>query len=204
MAGAGAGVLALGACSGITLAGTSQLGPVTTLGLDAGQVQLDLEGRSVQTWGYNGTVPGPEIRLREGETLRVPLRNGLPDPTTVHWHGISLVNAMDGAPFLTQAPVEPGAGFDYEFVVPEAGTHWYHAHVGHQLDRGLYGALIVEPRHEELSYDREYTLLLDDWRDGLDNRPENPTGHGDHDPTNSPALPADPRERVSFGAATTR
>lgn len=199
MAGAGAGALALGACSGITLAGTSQLGPVTTLVLDAGQVRLDLEGTPVETWGYNGTVPGPEIRLREGETLRVPLRNGLSDPTTVHWHGISLVNAMDGAPFLTQAPVEPGAGFDYEFVVPEAGTHWYHAHVGHQLDRGLYGALIVEPRHEELSYDREYTLLLDDWRDGLDDRPESSTGHGDHDATVSPALPDDPRERVSFG-----
>ncbi|QJY50757.1 multicopper oxidase domain-containing protein [Pseudonocardia broussonetiae] len=118
-----AGVLALGACSVTTAAGASQRGPATTLGLDAGQVRLDLQGAPVQTWGYNGTVPGPEIRLRGGETLRVPLRNGLPDPTTVHWHGISLVNAMDGAPFLTQPQVEPGTGFDYEFVVPEAGTH---------------------------------------------------------------------------------
>ncbi|MDN5933968.1 MAG: multicopper oxidase family protein, partial [Pseudonocardia sp.] len=136
----------------------------------------DLAGTPVQTWGYNGTVPGPEIRIRAGDVLRAPLRNALPEPTTIHWHGISLVNAMDGTPGLTQAPVDPGTAFDYEFVVPDAGTHWYHAHSGHQLDRGMYGALIVEPRTEELAYDREYTVLLDDWRDGLDTTPD----RGDH------------------------
>lgn len=182
MAGAGAGLLAVGGCSG----------PATTVGLDAAPVGLDLAGRIASTWGYNGAVPGPEIRVREGATLRVPVRNRLPEPTSVHWHGISLVNAMDGTPGLTQDPVAPGAGFDYEFVVPEPGTHWYHSHSGHQLDRGLYGAVIVEPRREELAYDREYVLLLDDWRDGLPREPGDHSGH--RMPTDD-----DPLGRVSFG-----
>ncbi|MBW0119395.1 multicopper oxidase family protein [Pseudonocardia abyssalis] len=181
LAGAGAGLLALGACAGPTSG--------TLLSLGAGEVGLDLAGTRVTTWGYDGTVPGPEIRLRAGETLRVPLVNALPEPTTVHWHGISLPNAMDGTPGLTQPPIAPGTDFEYAFTVPDAGTHWYHAHSGHQLDRGLYGALIVEPAVEELSYDREYTLLLDDWRDGVDTGRD----HAGHDETEPPA------ERVSFG-----
>ncbi len=201
MTGAVAGLLALGACSG-PVAAPGQV----TVGLDAGPVALDLGGTLAATWGYNRTVPGPEIRIREGETLRVPLRNGLAEPTSIHWHGISLVNGMDGTPGLTQAGVPPGAGFEYRFVVPEAGTHWYHSHSGFQLDRGLYGALIVEPRREELAYDREYVLLVDDWRDGVPRkgspsenagRDGSHSGHGtpgDDDPTD-----ADLSGPVSFG-----
>lgn len=202
--GAGAGLIALGACSA-----PAPGAPVTEVALAAGEVGLDLAGTLATTWGYNGTVPGPELRVRAGDVLRAPLRNTLPEPTTIHWHGISLVNAMDGTPGLTQAPVEPGAAFDYEFVVPEAGTHWYHAHSGHQLDRGMYGALIVEPRVEELAYDREHTLLLDDWRDGLDASADDGehAGHGGgvglggYGPGTAPSTVADPgpAERVSFG-----
>lgn len=193
-AGAGAGLLALGACSGAP----SAAGPAgRAFALDAAPMQVDLAGRAAKTWGYNGQLPGPEIRLREGETLRVDLQNRLTDPTTVHWHGISLDNAMDGVPFVTQPPVEPGAGFAYEFRVPEPGSFMYHAHVGHQLDQGLYGPLIVEPRREKLSYDREYIVMLDDWRDGLDTRPDvsadEHAGHG------SGEEEVDPLEWVSFG-----
>lgn len=201
LAGLGAGLLALGGCGGGTPAP-----PGVTVPLAAGEVGIDLAGTRATTWGYAGTVPGPEIRLRAGETLRVPLTNALPEPTTVHWHGISLVNPMDGTPGLTQPPIAPGTSFEYAFAVPDAGTHWYHAHSGHQLDRGLYGALIVEPAVEELSYDREYTLLLDDWRDGLDAAPAG--GHADHGspPGGSGAFggtdaaedPGGP-DRVSFG-----
>lgn len=131
-------------------------------------VQLDLAGTVVTTWGYNGMVPGPEIRLRRGETVKARLTNALPAETTIHWHGITLVNAMDGVPGVTQAAVQPGTGFDYEFTVPDAGSYMYHAHVGHQLDLGLYGPLIVESDEPEpLAYDRDYTLMLDDWSDGL-------------------------------------
>jgi FtsP/CotA-like multicopper oxidase with cupredoxin domain len=161
------------------------------LRLRAAPVRLDLAGTEVPTWGY-GTVPGPEIRLRAGEVLRVQLENELPEDTTVHWHGLAPPNAMDGVPGITQAPVVPGKGFTYEFETPIAGSFMYHAHVGVQLDRGLYGPLIVEPRTEELSYDREYTLMLDDWRDGV----ENHAGHGA--PVDAGPDP-DPVDAVSFG-----
>jgi len=136
----------------------------------ASPFEIDLAGTVVTTWGYNGTVPGPEIRLKRGATVRARLTNALPDETTIHWHGINLVNAMDGVPGVTQEAVKPGGFFSYEFQVPDAGSFMYHAHVGHQLDLGLYGPLIVESDaavDEPLPYDREYTLMIDDWRDGL-------------------------------------
>src|SRR5690606_12053344 len=117
-------------------------------------------------WGYEGTVPGPQLRFRQGERLRIELENLLPQPTTVHWHGIRLPNAMDGVPYLTQAPVKAAGGrFLYEFALPDAGTFWYHPHLGspEQVGRGLYGALIVE-EPEPPAIDRDLVWILDDWR----------------------------------------
>ena len=112
----------------------------------------------------------------------------------MHWHGLAPPNAMDGVPGLTQRPVAPGADFLYEFPTPVAGSFMYRAHVGVQLDRGLYGPLAVEPRHEPLSYDREYTLMLDDWADG----PHRHAGHGGGEAPAPPAV-TDPAALVSFG-----
>ena len=78
------------------------------------------------TSGYDGIVPGPALRVRRGEEVRVRLINDLPEPTAVHWHGVRVVNAMDGAPPLTQAAIAPGDSFDYRFAAPDAGTYWYH------------------------------------------------------------------------------
>ena len=114
-------------------------------------------------WTYNGTVPGPEIRVTEGETLRVTLHNLLEEPTSIHWHGLPVPFSMDGVPDLTQPAVPPRGTFVYEFTATRPGTYWYHTHFGYQLDRGLYGALVVEPSREPLRYDQEYTLVLDDW-----------------------------------------
>lgn len=116
-------------------------------------------------WAYNGSLPGPEIRFRQGDRLRVLLSNALPDATTIHWHGVRVPNAMDGVPNLTQAPVEPGETFAYEFDLPDAGTYWYHPHQRsfEQVGRGLYGALIVE-EPEPITTDRELVWILDDWR----------------------------------------
>jgi len=117
-------------------------------------------------WGYNGSVPGPELRLRQGECLRVAVENRLDEETTVHWHGIRLPNAMDGVPHLTQKPIAANGGkFLYEFDVPDAGTYWYHPHQRslEQVGRGLYGALIVEEREPPV-VDRDITWVLDDWR----------------------------------------
>nr|WP_239995080.1 multicopper oxidase family protein [Rhodosalinus sediminis] len=115
-------------------------------------------------WGYEGRAPGPAIRVLQGERVRRRLVNDLPEPTSVHWHGIRIDNAMDGVSGLTQEAVAPGQAFDYDFVAPDAGTYWYHAHNRSwvQVARGLHGPLIVDEA-EPPEVDREETLVLDDW-----------------------------------------
>lgn len=154
-------------------------GPVREYRLTARPADWTVGGApSAPAWTYNGTVPGPELRVREGETLRVVLRNELPEATTIHWHGVPVPFAMDGVPDLTQAAVPPGQTFVYEFAAQTPGTYWYHTHVGYQLDRGLYGALIIEPRRESLEYDQEYTLVFDDWLLDPDHPQPNPDASG--------------------------
>jgi FtsP/CotA-like multicopper oxidase with cupredoxin domain len=116
-------------------------------------------------WAYDGLLPGPEIRVRQGERLRVRVENGLAEETTVHWHGIRVPNAMDGVPHLTQKPIAPGETFVYEFDCPDAGTYWYHPHQRsfEQVGRGLAGALIVEEVTPP-AVDRDVTWVLGDWR----------------------------------------
>ncbi|MBI1774444.1 MAG: multicopper oxidase family protein [Proteobacteria bacterium] len=116
-------------------------------------------------WGYGGTVPGPEIRLSQGERLRAVVENRLKEGTTVHWHGIRVPNAMDGVPRLTQDTIQPGASFTYEFDLPDAGTYWYHTHDNspEQIGRGLYGPLIVE-EPEPPKVDRDVVWVLGDFR----------------------------------------
>jgi FtsP/CotA-like multicopper oxidase with cupredoxin domain len=116
-------------------------------------------------WCYNGQVPGPEIRVRQGDRLRIHVENGLDEETTVHWHGVRVPNAMDGVPHLTQMPIGPRETFTYEFDAVDAGTFWYHPHQRsfEQVGRGLYGPLIIEGP-APLRVDREVTWVLDDWR----------------------------------------
>jgi FtsP/CotA-like multicopper oxidase with cupredoxin domain len=182
--------LALGACTGEPDSGAGVVGPsapavgqaetrrrrpgapVREVALTAAAVTIDLAGRNVTTWAYNTTVPGPVVRLRAGEVLRARLDNRLPEPTTIHWHGVALRNDMDGAPGMTQPPVGPGGRFTYQFTVPDPGTYWFHPHVGLQLDRSLYGALLVDDPAEPGGYDREQVVVLDDWTDGVGPTPE--------------------------------
>ena len=116
-------------------------------------------------WTYSGTVPGPLLRLRQGERLRVVVENRLSEATTVHWHGIRLPNNMDGVPHVTQDPIEPGQRFVYEFDVPDAGTYWYHPHMRsfEQVDRGLAGPMVIE-EPAPIQVDRDIIWVLDDWR----------------------------------------
>jgi FtsP/CotA-like multicopper oxidase with cupredoxin domain len=128
-------------------------------------------GEPTPVWCYNGVVPGPEIRVRQGQMVDVLLDNRLEQETAIHWHGIRIDNAMDGAPHLTQEAVAPGESFHYRFQVPDAGSYWYHSHQRshEQVGRGLYGVLVVE---EDIPYpvDRELTLVVDDWRMTEDGR----------------------------------
>ena len=119
----------------------------------------------VLVWAYNGEVPGPEIRVRQGDRLRAIVENGLDEETTIHWHGVRVPNAMDGVPHLTQAPIRPGEKFKYDFVLHDAGTYWYHPHQRsfEQVGRGLYAPLIVEEK-QPIQVDRDLVWVLDDWR----------------------------------------
>ncbi len=127
------------------------------------------DGRLLDVWAYNGQVPGPVLRVRLGETIEVRLHNRLPQPTTIHWHGMRVPNAMDGVPGVTQDPIAPGASFTYRFTPKDAGTFWFHPHVrtSEQVERGLYGIFIVDDP-ESLPYSRDEVWVLDDWRLGAD------------------------------------
>ncbi len=138
--------------------------PIREFNFSASQARVNLGlGPDFTAWTYNGRVPGPEIRVREGEIVRVILKNSLSEATTIHWHGVPVPNAMDGVPGVTQEAVMPGKSFVYEFVARPSGSYIYHSHFHYQLDQGLYGALIIEPSSPRESHDQEYTLLLEDW-----------------------------------------
>ncbi|MEU0916150.1 multicopper oxidase family protein [Streptomyces cyaneofuscatus] len=144
-------------------------GPVRKVSLTATRTRLDLGGgTTVASWAYGDRLPGREVRVTAGETLDLTLANHLPQPTSMHWHGLALRNDMDGVPGLTQRAIAPGGDFRYRFAVPHPGTYWFHPHSGVQQDRGLYAPLIVEDPKEPLAYDKEWVVVLDDWVDGVD------------------------------------
>ena len=143
-----------------------------TARLAARPITLDLGGTTVQTWGYADTAPGPLIRARAGDLVRAEVINQLPAATSVHWHGVALRNDMDGVPGVTQPPIAPGGRFVYQFTAPDPGTYFYHPHAGVQLDRGLYGALVVDDPNEPGRYDAEWIMILDDWVDGTGRTPD--------------------------------
>jgi FtsP/CotA-like multicopper oxidase with cupredoxin domain len=153
---AGTGVAA--ACFGMPALSTAQTASDGFRLLRARPLRTGGEAQSA-ILSYDGAVPGPTLRVKRVEELRVRLINELAEPTTVHWHGVRLPNAMDGVPQLTQPPVAPGTSFDYRFRPPDAGTFWYHAHIGPQVDRGLHGALIVE-EIEPVDVDRDIVLVF--------------------------------------------
>ena len=132
--------------------------PVTAQILPEGDGTTDLIG-------YNGSSPGPELRFRQGDMLDLRFENAIGEGSAIHWHGIRIDNAMDGVPYLTQPMVEDGAGFDYRFRLPDAGTYWYHSHnrSWEQVARGLYGPLIVEETTPP-PVDHDITVMIDDWR----------------------------------------
>ncbi len=126
-----------------------------------------LPNETVDAYAYNRQVPGPRIRVTQGDRIRINFRNNLPEKTTVHWHGLILPNEMDGPSEITQDPVPPGGTYTYEFEVGQSGTYFYHthAHVDRQQAVGLYGALIIDPRDAAGTpqADMEYTIQLQEW-----------------------------------------
>lgn len=145
---------------------TPTVAPVKAFTLTAEAARLDIGGgRTVEAYTYNGTVPGPELRVQQGDLVVVTLINHLPKSTTIHWHGVPVPNVEDGVAGVTQDAVQPDQSYTYRFVANEAGTYWYHSHqnTSYQLPHGLYGALVVEPTDPPIRYDRDYAVVLHEW-----------------------------------------
>ena len=146
-------------------------GRVKVYEMTARKIQWEVEpGRSVEAWAYNDQIPGPQIRVREGDRVRMIVKNELPESTAVHFHGLEVPNDQDGVPYITQPPIKPGQSYTYEFTVPNAGSHMYHSHhnAAKQVALGLLGAFIVEPRNraKEPKADIDYVMIINDGMHG--------------------------------------
>jgi FtsP/CotA-like multicopper oxidase with cupredoxin domain len=142
-------------------------GGVKVFEITASPVEWTVRGEEkVNGMGYNGVVPGPEIRVTEGDKLRMVLTNQLKESTAIHFHGCLLPNSMDGVPFITQPVVKPGQTFTYEFTAKNPGSHMYHSHhnAAMQVTAGLLGALIIDPKDKSIdpAFDSDYTMILND------------------------------------------
>ncbi|WP_417607487.1 copper resistance system multicopper oxidase [Oceanimonas baumannii] len=130
------------------------------------ETPVNFTGKARMATTINGSIPGPTLRMREGDTVTIRVTNRLKEPTSIHWHGIILPFEMDGVPGISFAGIPPGETFTYRYTLEQNGTYWYHSHSGMQELTGMYGALIVEPADAEpIRADREHVVVLSDWTD---------------------------------------
>ncbi|MFP6808145.1 MAG: copper resistance system multicopper oxidase [Pseudomonadales bacterium] len=161
----------LAAASFSRFAGASENGTQSVLqgnqfNLDIGYTPVNLTGKDVIATTVNGSLPGPTLRWKEGETVSLRVKNNLAHDSSIHWHGIILPTDMDGVPGLSFDGIKPGDTYHYEFKLGQSGTYWYHSHSGFQEQTGVYGAIIIDPKEPPpFQYDREYALVLSDWSD---------------------------------------
>jgi FtsP/CotA-like multicopper oxidase with cupredoxin domain len=142
-------------------------GRVKVFEITAREIDWEVEpGKRVKAWAYNGQIPGPQIRVKEGDRVRLVIKNELPESTAVHFHGVEVPNDQDGVPFVTQPPVKPGQSYTYEFTAPNPGSHMYHSHhnAAKQVGMGLLGAFIIEPKRPRAveKVDVDYVMILND------------------------------------------
>lgn len=138
----------------------------TDFELFIGETPVNFTGQPRTALTINGSLPGPLLRWREGDTVTLRVRNRLKDSTSIHWHGILLPANMDGVPGLSFKGIEPGGVYVYQFKVRQHGTYWYHSHSGLQEQAGVYGPLVIDAREPEpFHYDRDYVVMLSDWSD---------------------------------------
>lgn len=134
--------------------------------LEASEFNWEVKpGKTITAWGFNGQVPGPTLKASQGDMLVVKVKNNLLEPTIIHWHGIRLPASMDGTDDV-QRPIEPGETFEYRFELPDAGTFWYHSHHNEtvQVERGMYGGILVEDENDPVVVDTDRLLLIDDMK----------------------------------------
>ena len=138
----------------------------TTFDLSIGEAPMNFTGSPKVAQTINGSIPGPLLRWREGDTVTLSVANQLDEDTSIHWHGIVLPADMDGVPGLSFHGIRPRESYTYRFDVKQSGTYWYHSHSGFQEQRGVYGPLVIDPREPDpIASDREHVILLSDWTD---------------------------------------
>src|SRR5690606_13094806 len=138
----------------------------TEFDLRIGVTEVNLTGARRTALTINGSLPGPLLRWREGDTVTLNVSNDLDEDTSIHWHGILLPANMDGVPGLSFSGIHPGQAYRYQFSVKQHGTYWYHSHSGFQEQQGVYGPLVIEPRDPDpIPFDREHVVMLTDWTD---------------------------------------
>ena len=138
----------------------------TRIDLTIGEMPVNITGQNRIATVVNNSMPGPILRLKEGDDVVINVTNRLRETSSIHWHGIKLPNEMDGVPGLTFAGIPPGQTFTYRFPIQQSGTYWYHSHSGMQEQTGLSGSIVIEPRKPDpVRYDREYVVQLSDWTD---------------------------------------
>ncbi|WJD70808.1 copper resistance system multicopper oxidase [Pseudomonas asiatica] len=138
----------------------------TDFDLYIGELPVNITGTARTAMAINGSIPGPILRWREGDTVTLRVRNRLQQDTSIHWHGIILPANMDGVPGLSFHGIAPDGMYEYKFKVQQNGTYWYHSHSGFQEQVGVYGALVIDAKEPEpFSYDRDYVVMLSDWTD---------------------------------------
>ena len=138
----------------------------TQFDLTIDSLAVDFSGRERTAMAINGSIPGPLLRWREGDTVTLRVHNRLPQDTSIHWHGILLPANMDGVPGFSFAGIAPDGSYEYRFTVRQSGTYWYHSHSAFQEQLGVYGPLVIDPLEPEpFTYERDYVVMLTDWTD---------------------------------------
>jgi CopA family copper-resistance protein len=141
------------------------LSKTTEYDLRIARESVNITDRPVQGMTINGSIPGPTLYFKEGDTARIRVHNDMDVPTSIHWHGILLPNNMDGVPYLTYPPIQPGTTFTYEFPIRQSGTYWYHSHTNLQEQSGIYGSIVIDPNQPHIKSDQDHVILLSDWTD---------------------------------------
>ncbi|MEJ5116554.1 copper resistance system multicopper oxidase [Gluconobacter cerinus] len=149
-----------------TSTGLLPLTPSNIWDLKVSRTHISLDGKSMHAPSIGGTVPGPTLRWKQGETVTLNVSNALDETTSIHWHGIRVPSNMDGVPGLSFAGIPPGETFSYRFRLHQSGTYWYHSHSNMQEAMGLYGAIVIDPiRPDPNACDRDYVIFLGEWTD---------------------------------------
>ena len=137
------------------------IGAIREYDLTLAQQKVSIGDKSAQGMTINGSIPGPTLRFSVGDVARIRVKNNMDVTSSIHWHGLLVPPSMNGVPFVTQVPIEPGTTFTYEFPIRQTGTYWYHSHTDLQEQSGLYGSIVIAD--EAHKTDQDHVVLLSDW-----------------------------------------